>query len=83
MAGIVGMSLGARNTALSGMKRAADLEEAQENTNRALKENYKNTRKASIASGMAVGAQIGATFTPVGAVIGAVIGGLVGWGASS
>ncbi len=83
MSGIAGMGQGNMRQSLSGLRRAADLEEAREIAGMQMKQAYKQQVVGGTMSGVGAGAMIGAASGPVGAVIGGLIGGVVGYGGSS
>lgn len=83
MAGIATVSQGNMKNALSGLKRASDLQESRELHGMQQEQAYRQQRTSGIASGMATGATIGTAISPGwGTVIGAVVGAGVGYGAT-
>lgn len=78
--GLMQMSSSVKNSALSGLKDAAALEEQRNQTNDALKAQKRATETQSAASGAASGAMIGMMAGgPPGAIAGAAIGLLGGY----
>lgn len=77
--GVLGTGGQMQDAALSGLRRAAVLEEGRENTNRQLKAAEKQQKISTTVTGAATGASIGASYGgmsggPWGAVIGAGVG---------
>lgn len=83
MAGLAGMAQGNMNQALSGLARAADLEEARKNAGMQMKRAFRQQQVGGTMSGAAAGATIGSTWGAPGAIIGGIIGALAGYGTST
>jgi len=82
---VAGMAMGQRSSAMRGLKRASDLDEARENAEDTLDMQQKQAQVTSGVGGAGVGAGIAfmAGAGPVGIVTAGILGGLAGFGLAS
>lgn len=85
MSGVLGMGVGQRRTALSGLRRSANLEDARENAEASLEAQQESMQKSMAGTGAGMGAGIAALAGagPVGIVAGGILGLGFGWGLGS